>query len=83
MADTGRNPTQMAGVQSNATFGRVSRLAPTVNEDGGATAFDRVGPIPIGQKDQIVKPVRAPELFVAMRIGRPHHQVVVFVGGII
>ncbi len=54
-----------------------------MHEYGGTPALDGVGPIPIRQKDQIIKRIGTAEGFVAVGIGGSDHHIVIFVAWII
>ena len=60
-----RDPQQGARRKGDAAGGRVARPAPVVDEDRRALAGDGVGPVPVGQQDQVVQRVGPAQAFVA------------------
>ena len=83
MADQGGNVMQVAAMQGDATFGRIPRSPPLMDENGGSAPGHRIGPIPVRQNHQIIERVRAAQHLVTMRVRGADHRVVVFVPWII
>lgn len=70
-------------MQRKASFGWVSRPAPLVNENGRSAPFHGVGPIPVGQQDQIIERIRPTQNLVAISMWFAHHEVIVGIRNIV
>ena len=65
MADAGGDPDEVFAREGHAACGWVAGFAPDVDEDGRAMPRGGIGPVPVGQQDQVVKRVGAVQAFVA------------------
>jgi hypothetical protein len=83
MFDLRRDAPDVTPPQRNAAFGRIAGPAPLVDENRGPAPGHGIGPVPIGQQNQIIKRIGPAQRFMAGRIGRAHHHVIVFVGRVV
>ena len=74
---------QMIAAQRDAALGRPGRSAPLVHEDARAAPRNRLGPIPIGDKHEVVERVGAAQALMGAAVGGGNLEVVVRHGGVV
>ena len=72
-----RNPRQVRTGHRHASFRRIPRSSPLMNENGRPAPFFRNRPIPIRNQNKIIERISPAQGFVGISVRRAYHHVVI------